>query len=106
MIGAVTGGEMAIVVEGRREDWPRGIRTLTPHDPIREPNGRTLWFGAELAPDGSQVWFRIDEDAIGRMPEKTPAAPRAASGASAGFLQASERLGSGCHLIAGTSSNP
>ena len=62
------------LIEGRREDWPRGTRTLTPHDPIREPNGRTLWFGAGLDPDGEQVWFRIDEDAIGRMPEKTPAA--------------------------------
>ena len=65
---------MAIVIAGTREDWPRGARTLTPHDPTREPNGRTLWFGAELDPDGSQVWFRIDEYAIGRMPEKTPAA--------------------------------
>ena len=42
--------------------------------PSREPNGRTCWFGAELDPDGDQIWFRIDEDAIGRMPEKTPAA--------------------------------
>ena len=74
MIGAVNGGEMAIVIEGRREDWPRGTRTLTPHDPIREPNGRTLWFGAGLDPDGEQVWFRIDEETIGRMPEKTPVA--------------------------------
>ena len=52
MIGAVNGGELAIVIEGRREDWPRGARTLTPHDPIQEPNGRTLWFGADLDPDG------------------------------------------------------
>ena len=29
------------------------------------------WFGAEL-PAGDQVWFRIAEEAIGRMPEKTP----------------------------------
>ena len=70
----MTGVELAIVIEGSREDWPRGPRTLTPHDPIREPNGRTLWFGAGLDPDGEQVWFRIDEEAIGRMPEKTPAA--------------------------------
>ena len=70
----MTGVELAIVIEGSREDWPRGQRTLTPHDPIREPNGRTLWFGAGLDPDGEQVWFRIDEDAIGRMPEKTPTA--------------------------------
>ena len=42
--------------------------------PSREPNGRTCWFGAELDPNGDQVWFRIAEEAIGRMPEKTPAA--------------------------------
>ena len=66
--------ELAIVIEGRREDWPGGARTLTPRDPTREPNG-TFWFGAELDPDGgNQVWFRIAEEAIGRMPEKTPAA--------------------------------
>ena len=58
----------------RAASRPRPSRTLTPHDPIQEPNGRTLWFGAGLDPDGEQVWFRIDEDAIGRMPEKTPAA--------------------------------
>ena len=38
----MTGGELAIVIEGTREDWPRGARTLTPHDPIQEPNGRTV----------------------------------------------------------------
>ena len=51
----------------------QGPRTLR-RPPGRESNGRTCWFGAELDPDGDQVWFRIDEDAIGRMPEKTPAA--------------------------------
>ena len=63
MIGAMTGGELAIVIAGRREDWPGGARTLTPRDP--QPGrrtGRTLWFGAELDPDGSQVWFRITMD--------------------------------------------
>ena len=67
--------ELAIVIGGAREDWPGGPRTLTPREPTREPNG-TLWFGAELDPDGDhdQVWFRIAEEAIGRMPEKTPAA--------------------------------
>ena len=68
----MTGGELAIVIAGRREDWPGGQRTLTPRNPTREPNGRTLWFGAELDPDGAQVWFQIAEEAIGRMPEKTP----------------------------------
>ena len=50
-----------------------GARTLTARDPTREPNG-TFWFGAELGPAGDQVWFRIAEEAIGRMPEKTPRA--------------------------------
>ena len=62
----MTGGELAIVIAGRREDWPRGARTLTPREPTREPNG-TLWFGADLDPDGSQVWFRIT--ATGRRPD-------------------------------------
>ena len=70
----MTGGELAIVIAGRREDWPGGPRTLVPREPTREPNGQTLWVGAELDPDGDhdQVWFRIAEEAIGRMPEKTP----------------------------------
>ena len=67
----MTGGEMTIVIEGTREDWPGGARTLTVREPTREPNG-TFWFGAELGPAGDQVWFRIAEEAIGRMPEKTP----------------------------------
>ena len=67
----MTGGELAVVIEGRREDWPGGARTLTAREPTREPNG-TFWFGAELGPAGDQVWFRIAEEAIGRMPEKTP----------------------------------
>ena len=71
MIGAVNGGELAaIVIAGWRGDWPGGPRILMPREPTREPNG-TLWFGAEL-PAGDQVWFRIAEEAIGRMPEKTP----------------------------------
>ena len=43
----------AIVIEGTRGDWLGGPRTLTPLDPDREPNRRTFWFGAELAPDGN-----------------------------------------------------
>ncbi len=62
-----------IVIEGRREDWPGGPRTLTPRSGGREPNGRTLWFGAELD-TGNQVWFRITSEAVGRMREKTPRA--------------------------------
>ena len=62
-----------IVIAGTREDWPGGVQTLTPRDPTREPNG-TFWFGAELDPAGGQVWFRIAEETIGRMREKTPRA--------------------------------
>ena len=65
-----------IVIAGTREDWPGGPRTLTPREPTREANGRILWFGAELDPDGSQVWFRITAEAVGRMREKTPPRPR------------------------------
>ena len=54
----MTSGELAIVIEGTREDWPGGARTLTAREPTREPNGT--------------FWFRIAEEAIGRMPEKTP----------------------------------
>ena len=50
----MTSGELAIVIAGTREDWPGGARTLTPRESTREPNG-TLWFGAELDPDGDQV---------------------------------------------------
>ena len=64
--------ELAIVIAGRREDWPGGPRTLTPRAPTREPNG-TLWFGAELDPTAAQVWFRIGEEAVGQMPGETPA---------------------------------
>ncbi len=67
---------MAIVIEGTREDWPGGARTLTAREPTREPNG-TFWFGAELDPDpdGDQVWFRIAEEAVGR-PGEDPPRPR------------------------------
>ena len=37
------------------------------------PNG-TLWFGADIDPEGDQVWFRIAADAIYRMPDSTPEA--------------------------------
>ena len=51
-------GELAIVIEGRREDWPGGPRVLMARPPSREPNGRTCWFGAELDPDGDQISVR------------------------------------------------
>ena len=65
-------GELVSVIAGTREDWPGGARTLTPRESTREPNG-TLGFRAELDPDGDQVWFRTDEDAVGPMPAETPA---------------------------------
>ena len=42
------------------------------------PGNRTgpFWFGAELDSDGDQVWFRIADETLGRMPEKTPRGPR------------------------------
>ena len=39
-----------------------------PCPPSREPNGRTYWFGAELKPDGSQLWFRTTLAAVHRIP--------------------------------------
>ena len=48
-------GALVIVIDGTREDWPGGPRTLTPLDPDLEPNRRTCWFGAALAPAGPQV---------------------------------------------------
>ena len=65
---------LAIIIEGRREDWPGGARLLTPCKSCRERNRLTVWFGAELAPDGNEVWYRITEEAIHRMREKTPRA--------------------------------
>ena len=41
------------------DDWPAGPPAT--------------WFGAELDADGGQVWFRIGEEAVGRMPADTPA---------------------------------
>ena len=61
-----------IVIEGSREDWPGGARTLTPRDPFLEHDGPIVWFGADLAPDGSQLWFRISPEAVRRMGGQTP----------------------------------
>ena len=55
----MTGDGSEIVIAGTRRDWPGGARTLTPRDPGREPNRQNFWFGADLDPDGNQVWFRI-----------------------------------------------
>ena len=64
----------AIFIAGTREDWPGGPRTLTPLDPNQEPNRQTTWFGAELAPGGNQMWFRVTLEAVHRIQEKTPGA--------------------------------
>ena len=69
----MSGRESEIVIGGRRQDWPGGARILTPRDPTREPNG-SLRFGAEVEPDGRQVWFRITGEAVGRMLAETPSA--------------------------------
>ena len=66
----MTSGELAIVIAGTHEDWSGGARTLT--RARVQPNG-TLSFGAELEPDGDHVWFRTEENAVGRMPAATPA---------------------------------
>ncbi len=63
-----------IVIEGRRENWPGGARTLTRRDPCREPNRQVRWFGAELDSEGAQVWFRITLEAARRMKAHTPEA--------------------------------
>ena len=62
-----------ITIEGTREDWPGGARTLSPRDALREPNG-IFWYGADLTPDGKQVWFRVAPEAVGRMQAQTPRA--------------------------------
>ena len=63
----------AIVIAGMRSDWPDGPRTLRPRQATREPNG-ALWFGADLDGSDDQVWFRINQESIGQMPDKTPEA--------------------------------
>ena len=61
-----------IVLDGLREDWPGGPATLRSRAFTREPNG-TFWFGGEVLPDGSQVWFRMAPEDVERMREDTPA---------------------------------
>ena len=65
------GDGSAIVIAGVREDWPGGTRTLTPCYAFPDHNGHT-WFGADLAPDGGQLWFRISTEAVRQMREQTP----------------------------------
>ena len=73
----MTGGEMAIVIAGTREDWPRGARTLTPHDPTREAErADPLVRGRARSRRQPGVVPDRRRTAIGRMPEKTPRGPR------------------------------
>ena len=65
--------EPAIIIAGERGDWPGGAGTLRPRRPTREPNG-ALWFGTELEASGDQVWFRIEEEDVGRLPGNDPGA--------------------------------
>ena len=69
-LAAMADGELAIVIDGRRGDWPGGPQTLTPREPTREPNG-TLWFGAELDPAGGQVWSGQSSEKRRRLDELT-----------------------------------
>ena len=46
-------------------------QTLTELPADREQERHAFWFGAWLAPDGNEVWFRITSEAIERMPENT-----------------------------------
>ena len=65
----MTGDGPQIVIKGRRVDWPGGARNLTPREPGWEPNRQVFWFGAELYPDGSQVWFRNTSEVVRRLRE-------------------------------------
>ena len=53
---------------GRLESGGQGVGA----GDLLEPNRQTYWFGAGVAPDGNEVWFRIDMAAVHRMQEKTP----------------------------------
>ena len=64
----------AIVIEGTRKDWPGGPRTLTPLEPSSEANQQITWYGAELAPDHKEVWFKITLEATREMSKKEPPA--------------------------------
>ena len=72
----LTDAEEAIVIAGRRDDWPGGPRTLAPRQATREANGTLVVRRRtrRLDDSGDQVWSRIDKGSIGRMPDKTPEA--------------------------------
>ena len=64
-------GKLAIVIAGRRGDWPGGPQTLTPREPTREPNG-TLWFGAEFDPAGARSGSGSPKRPSAGWPAETP----------------------------------
>ena len=69
----MTGDGPKIVIEGTREDWPGGPRTLTPRGPQPGPQPADLLVRrAEIDPDDSQVWFRIASEAGRRMGSRHP----------------------------------
>ena len=64
----MTGAGLQIIIEGRREDWPGGRRTLAARARARAQPAGVLVRG-RAPPDGSQVWFRITSEAVRRMRE-------------------------------------
>ena len=60
----------AIVIEGTRQDWPGGPRTLVPLAAEREHDRAAFRFGARAG--DIEVWFRLTLEAIGRMREDAP----------------------------------
>lgn len=65
-------GEPDIIIEGTRDDWPGGRRTLTPLHPHAEPGRDAFWFGARLDPGGHEVSFRVTWETLRRLPADTP----------------------------------
>ena len=67
---------IATAAAGRPAASPNATRAAPCPTTRARISARRAPRGAELDPDGDhdQVWFRIAEEAIGRMPEKTPAA--------------------------------
>ena len=60
----MTGGGLAIVIEGTHEDWVGGVRTLDRARPDPGTDTEASDSGAELDPDGDHVWFRLAEETL------------------------------------------
>ena len=92
----MTGDGPKIVIEGTREDWPGGPRTLTPRDPSREPNRQTFLVRRRARPGrGSR-----HPGARGGPPSRRP--PRLADDAA----QASRAPARGTRRASGPPSRP